>query len=162
MQARATVASRDVYVGQQFLLEIQVEGTDQTDPIDISPLEADFTVTEAGGGATSSTSVSIVNGRMSQQVLRGYNFNYRLAANKPGKVSIPPLTVRADSRTVRTQPIPLRVRAPEENADFKLRLSLAAERAYVGQPLELTTAWYICGEVQDFSFTFPLLEDRRF
>lgn len=162
LQARATVASRDVYVGQQFLLKIQVEGTDQPDLIDIGPLEADFTVAEAGGGATSSTSVSIVNGRMSRQVRRGYNFNYRLAANKPGEVFIPPLTVRADSRTVRTQPIPLRVRAPEENADFKLRLSLSAERAYVGQPLELATAWYIGGEVQDFSFTFPLLEDRRF
>ena len=162
LRARAAVQSAEVYVGQQFLLQIQVQGTDQPDPVDIGPLSGEFTVSEAGGGASNSTSVSIVNGRMTQQVRRGYNLNYRLAARRPGEVVIPPLVVSAGGRSQSTQPIPLRVLPPEENDDFKLRLSLSVSRAYVGQPVTLVAEWFVGRQVQEFSFTVPLLDDRRF
>lgn len=162
LQARASVEGQQVYVGQQFLLRIRVEGTEQPDPVDIGALERDFTVSEAGGGASSSTSVSIVNGRMTQQVQRAYTLNYRLAARKAGDVAIPALAITADGRTARTRPITLRVLPPRENDDFKLQLELSATRAYVGQPVALDAIWYIGREVRDFSFTMPLLEDRRF
>ena len=162
LRARAAIQSQRVYVGQQFLLQIQVEGTDQPDPVDIGPLEADFAVSEAGGGSSNSTSVSIVNGRMTRQVQRGYNFNYRLAARRAGDLQIPSLTIGAGGRSVRTQPLALAVQPPEENDDFKLRLEISRARAYVGQPLTLTCAWYIGREVQNFLFGMPLLEDGRF
>ena len=162
LRAVAAVQSPEVFVGQQFLLQIQIQGTDQPDPIDMRPLERDFVVTEAGGGASNSTSVSIVNGRMTQSVRRGYNYNYRLAAKEAGEALIPSLTVTSDGRSVSTQPLRMRVRPPEANADFRLRLSLSEGRAYVGQPVRLTVTWYIRREVQEFSFTVPLLDDRRF
>ena len=162
LQVRATVQSQRVYVGQQFLLQVQVQGTDQPDPIDVRPLEKDFVVTEAGGGASNSTSVSIVNGRMTQQVLRGYSFNYRLAARRAGETAIPAIVVTAAGRSATTQPLRLQVLPPEENDDFRFRLSLSERRAYVGQPVTLTAVWYIGREIQEFSFTMPLLDDRRF
>ena len=162
LQVRAAVQSQRVYVGQQFLLQIQVQGTDQPDPIDVRPLESEFVVTEAGGGASNSTSVSIVNGRMTQQVNRGYNFNYRLAARRAGETAIPAIVVTASGRSATTQPVPLQVLPPEENDDFRFRLSLSERRAYVGQPVTLTAVWYIGREIQEFSFTMPLVDDRRF
>ena len=56
----------------------------------------------------------------------------------------------------------MQVLPPRENSDFRFRLSLSEARAYVGQPLTLTATWYIGREVQEFSFTVPLLEDGRF
>ena len=162
LQAKAAVQSQQVYVGQHFLLQIQVEGTDQPDPVDISALEDDFVVSEAGGGASNSTSVSIVNGRMTRQVQRGYNFNYRLSARRAGNAQIPALVISAGGRSARTEPIAIRVMPPQENDDFKLRLSLSESRAYVGQPVTLTVEWYLAREVREYSFTIPLLEDRRF
>lgn len=162
LQVRAGVQSQRVYVGQQFLLQIQVQGTDQPDPIDIRPVEEDFVVTEAGGGASNSTSVSIVNGQMTRQVMRGYNFNYRLAARRVGESIIPSITVTAAGQSARTVPVRMQVLPPEENDDFHLRLSLSETSAYVGQPVILTLVWYIGQEVQDFSFTVPILDDRRF
>ncbi len=161
LNAGVAVQSRQVYVGQQFLLQIQIEGTDRPDPLDVRPLERDFDVTEAGGGASNSTSVSIVNGRMTRQVRRGYNLNYRLAAKAEGEAVVPSLTITASGRSARTQPLQMQVLPPQENDDFKLRLSLSDTRAYVGQPLTLTATWYIGREVQEFSFTMPLLDDRR-
>lgn len=162
LRASAAVQSQSVYVGQQFLLQIQVQGTDSPDPLDVRPLETDFVVTEAGGGASNSTSVTIVNGQMARQVRRGYNFNYRLAARSQGSAVIPSLTVTASGRSASTQPVRMQVLAPEENDDFRLQLSLSESRAYVGQPVTATVVWYIGREVQEFSFTVPLLEDRRF
>ena len=162
LQVRAAVQSQQVYVGQHFLLQIQVQGTDQPDPMDISALEADFSVSEAGGGASNSTSVSIVNGRMTQQVRRGYNFNYRLAARRAGSLQIPALVISAGGNSARTVPIALRVMPPQENDDFKLRLSLSEARAYVGQAVTLTVEWYLAREVREYSFAMPVLEDRRF
>ncbi len=160
--AVAALQSDRVYVGQQFLLQVQIEGTDQPDPIDIRVLERDFIVTEAGGGPSNSTSVSIINGQMTQQVRRSYSYNYRIAARQPGEAVIPPLTVTSAGRSTTTQPVRVQILPPEEIDDFRLRLSLSEDRAYVGQPLRLTTTWYIGREVQDFSFTMPLLDDRRF
>ena len=162
LQAAAAVQGQRVYVGQQFLLQIQIQGTDQPDPLDMRPLERDFDVTEAGGGASNSTSVSIVNGRMTRQVRRGYNYNYRLAARQPGEAVIPSLTVTSDGRSAKTQPVRVQVLPPQENDDFKLRLSLSEQRAYLGQPLRLTVTWYIRREVREFTFTMPLLDDERF
>ena len=96
LRVQAAVQSQRVFVGQQFLLQIQIRGSDDPDPVDIGPLEADFSVTEAGGGSSNSTSVSIVNGQMTRQVQHGYNLNYRLAARRAGQVRIPSLTVTAN------------------------------------------------------------------
>ena len=162
LSARAAVQGQRVYVGQPFLLQIQVQGSDQPDPVDISALEADFAVTETGGGSSNSTSVSIVNGRMTRQVQRGYNLNYRLAARRAGNLRIPSLTVTANGQSASTQPITLAVQPPQENDDFKLRLELSEARAYVGQPVTLTATWYIGRKVENFGFTLPLLDDERF
>ena len=162
LQARAAVESPRVYVGQGFLLQIQVQGADDPEAPAIGVLEKDFIVQEAGGGANNSTSLTVVNGRVSQVVRRGYTFNYRLAAKRRGTLTIPPLTIRSGGRSAHTQPIEISVQPPRENDDFKLRLTLSEQTAYVGQPVTLKTTWYVGREVADYAFTMPLLDDRRF
>lgn len=162
LQARAAVESQRVYVGQGFIFQIQVEGTDEPKPIDTSALEQDFIIQETGGGSNNSTSLTVVNGRMSQLVRRGYTYNYRLSARRQGTLAIPSLIVRAEDRATRTQPINILVQAPQENNDFKLQMTLSDQNVYVGQPVTLNTTWYVGREVNDYSFTMPLLDDRRF
>lgn len=162
LQAQAAVRSDQVYVGQPFLLQIQIRGTDAPDPVDVEPLAKDFVVSEAGGGSSNSTSVTIVNGRMTQQVRKGYNLNYRIAPRRQGELVIPSLVVSANGASAATQPLRIRALPPAENEDFKLRLSLSESRAYVGQPVSLDVEWFVGREVREFSFTMPLLEDGRF
>lgn len=157
----AAVEQTQVYVGQPFVLQIQVEGSDKVDPPDLTGLDS-FQVQEAGGGQNNSQSISIVNGKISRVVRRGYTFNYRLTAKTTGNLVIPAISVTAEGKTRRTQPIRIQAVPPEENDDFKLRLDLSEERAYVGQPVILTVTWYVGGNVEEFSFNIPLLDDRRF
>lgn len=157
----AAVEQTEVYVGQPFVLQVQVEGSDEVERPDLSGLES-FQVQEAGGGQNNSQSISIVNGKISRVVRRGYTFNYRLTAKATGYLVIPAIAVTAEGKTRRTQPIRIRAVPPEENDDFRLRLNLSDERVYVGQPVILTVTWYVGGNVEEFSFNVPLLDDRRF
>ncbi len=158
---QAAVEQQEVFVGETFSLQIQIEGHDAPDEPDVSPL-TDFTVEPRGGQQNSSESVSIVNGRMSRVSHRGYVFNYGLTPKKAGRLLIPALTVTIDKQPYQTQAIPILVKKPVETNDFKLRLNLEKFRVYAGEPVALTVTWYIGKDVNGFNLSLPLLTDPRF
>ena len=158
----ARVSSTEVYAGQSLLLEIDVDGSDSPSSPDLSSLDANFRVQDVGGGSRNSQSITIVNGRLSRQVERGYTFRYQLVPRREGSFTIPSIEVPIDGNVLRTAAITIDVSPATEVADFKLRASLSATKAYVGQPLLLTTTWYIGRNVDQASFGMPFLEDERF
>jgi hypothetical protein len=158
----ARVSSNDVYAGQSLLLEIDVDGSDSPSAPDLSALDAHFRIQDAGGGSRNSQSITIINGRLSRQVERGYTFRYSLVPRSEGTFTIPSIAVPVDGNTLRTAAITIHVNPATEVADFKLRASLSASKAYVGQPLLLTTTWYIGRNVDQAVFGMPFLEDDRF
>ncbi|MBI1353882.1 MAG: hypothetical protein GC160_06010 [Acidobacteria bacterium] len=162
LRAQAAVESDRVYVGQAFGLQIKVSGSDSPQPPNMSPLMADFSYEDAGGGANNSQSITIINGRMTRTVDEGYTFNYQLTPKRAGVLAIPSLTIQAGSQTARTQPMRIQALPPSEIEDFKLRQELSAKRIYLGQPVMLTTTWYIGRNVDQFNFQVPVLEDPRF
>ncbi|MDA0207143.1 MAG: BatD family protein [Acidobacteria bacterium] len=158
----ARVSSTDVYAGQSVLLEIDVDGSDSPSAPDLSALDTNFRIQDVGGGSRNSQSITIINGRLSRQVERGYTFRYQLVPRSEGTFTIPPLAVQVDGNVLRTAAIPIRVSPATEVADFKLRASLSVTKAYVGQPLLLTTTWYIGRNVDQASFGMPFLDDDNF
>lgn len=162
LRAQAAIENNRVYVGQPFAFQIKVEGSDSPAKPDMSALMADFSVEESGGGANNSQSITIVNGRMTRTVQQGYTFNYQLTPTRAGQLNIPSFVVKAGDQSARTQPMRVQVLPPSEIEDFKLRQALSSTRAYVGQPVMLTTVWYIGRNVDQFKFTVPVFEDSRF
>ncbi len=161
-QALAAIESQRVFVGQAFVYQVQIQGSDQPSKPDLSALEQDFTIQDAGGGAQNSSSVTIINGRMSQVVRKGYTYSYRLIPKRAGTLVIPSVTVEAEGRTTQTNPQQVFVSPPAEIEDFKLRMTVSETKAYVGQPIVLATTWFIGRNVDQFSFVMPVLEDDRF
>ena len=150
-----------VFVGESFVFLIQIEGSDSPDKPDVSAI-TDFTVQELGGQQNSSSSVTIINGQVNQVVKRGYIFSYRLTPKREGRLTIPSISVSADGKSVATRPITIRATPPAETDAFKLRMSISERKAYVGQPVTLTTTWYVGKDVLEFSFNVPALDDKRF
>lgn len=161
VSVRTAVEHQEVFVGETFLLQVQVEGSEAPAEPDLSAL-ADFTVLPRGGQQNSSSSVTIVNGKMSRVSRHGYIFNYSLTPTREGSLVIPALNVVVDGKTYRSNPVTVLVRKPEESEDFKLQLRLAKPRAFVGEPVRLTVTWFIGKDVRDFQIQLPLLEDARF
>ena len=158
---QAAIEKNQVFVGESFVFQIQIEGSDSPEKPDVSAI-SDFTIQELGGQQNSSQSMTIINGQVNQVVKRGYIFSYRLTPKREGRLSIPSISVSADGKSMATRPIAIQATPPSETNDFKLRMSLSERKAYVGQPVTLTTTWYVGKDVREFSFNVPALDDDRF
>lgn len=161
LSAVAVAENQQVYVGESFIFQVQVSGSDHPEPPDLSQL-TDFTIEDLGGQQNNSQSVTIINGRMSKVVRRAYVFSYRFVPKRKGNLTIPALAVRADGQITRTRPLTIVAREPEANDDFKLKLEVSKTRCYVGEPIILTATWYLGQDVRSVAFDLPTLSDDRF
>jgi hypothetical protein len=159
---RASVESENVSLGESFVYQIEIDGSDDVAQPDLSVLAADFAVEFLGGTNNSSTSISIINGRMAKEVHKGYVFQYRLTPRKKGAIVIPAVPVSVKGQSYMSNPIKLGVNQPVETQDFKLKISLSRSTCYVGEPVVLTVTWYIGRDVENFRFTMPVLESSDF
>ena len=83
--------TKDFYAGDQFNYQIILDGSDQPGQVDLSPL-AEFKPQAAGGGNNSQTSISIVNGRTTTNVVKRYVMNYLLLPRaRQGQCAYPQL-----------------------------------------------------------------------
>lgn len=167
VSVQALVEKDAVAVGEPFLLQIRLEGSDLapgTDPPDLSGV-TDFTVEVLGGQSNNKSSVTIINGRMSKVESYGYVYSYRLTPRKMGKLEVPSLAVPLDvgkSKTLPTKPITIRVTEPEATDDFHLEVKFSKTSFYVGEPVIVTIAWYLGKDVESVAFNVPLLQDEAF
>ena len=93
-EIQAVVDRTQIGPGESLELSVSVKGGEGT--VDTSPLR-DFKVLSGG----TSTSVQIINGRMSREV----NYTFTLIPLKEGRLVIPPLTVVSDNITRKTAEI---------------------------------------------------------
>ena len=161
LRADAAVEKLQVFVGEPFVFQVQVKGSESPEKPSLAGLDG-FKVQEMGGQQNSSQSVTIVNGRMNRVSSKAYVYSYRLTPKRAGALTIPAITVRAEGKDLRTRPVTMRVQTPSETEDFKLRVSISESKAYVGQPVTMTVIWYVGTDVGEFNFNVPVLEDDRF
>lgn len=161
LTARAAVGANSVFVGEPIRFQIQVSGSESPERPDLAVLK-DFTVNFTGGGSNTRSSVRVINGQMTQNVQLGYIFNYELRANREGRLVIPAISIKADGRTTRTQPLAITAQRPSETENFKMRLSLSKERAFVGEQLVLEAIFYFRANVSEPRLTIPLMENDAF
>ncbi len=161
IQVQAAVDNQDVFVGESINFQIQVQGHDSPPEPDISQIK-NFRVQFRGGQQNSSTSISYVNGKMHKVTNRAYIFNYIVTPLKAGQLTFPAIALNIDGHTYQTRPFTITARKPVESENFKLRQQLSKDHCYRGEPLILTTTWYIGKDVKNFEFNLPLLDDPRF
>ena len=161
VSVRLQVESRTVYMGESFLVQISVDGTDEAEQPDLSRIK-DFTIEYLGGQNNSSQSITIINGKLERVVQRGFVFSYRFTPMKVGTLAIPQVEVKVGKNDHRTTPVTIEVAKPGETEEFKLRINLSRTTCYVGEPVTLDVTWYLRKDVQDFRFTAPFLQSADF
>jgi hypothetical protein len=164
---QALVEKASVCVGEPFVLQVRIEGSDitpGTDQPDMSGI-TEFAVEYLGGRSNNSSSVTIINGKVNKIESFGYVYSYRLTPKKPGEFEIPPIAVPLDhhkSKTLHTQPVTIKVGEPEATDDFHLELKFSKTTFYVGEPVILTVVWYLGKDVESVTFNLPILQDPAF
>ena len=145
---RAFLSQNPVPVNGQFVLNVEVSGSQNTDGDPALPDLSGFAVYLGSG---TSTSMQFVNGRMSTS----HTIQYRFQATREGTFEIGPVTVRLDGRDLRTDPLTIEISAaPAAGAggrggggvaagagdgissdDLFITASLSEEQVYVNQPV---------------------------
>jgi hypothetical protein len=149
----ARVVSQRVYVGDAAQLNIEVGGSKAVERPKIPDVPG-ATVQFEGGQDTSRRSVTIINGRRTEDSFEGYVYAFRVTPTVAGKIVIPPITVKVDGREYTTDPVQLVAVEPGSIEGFKLVLEADKTNVYVGEPVKVRMTWYISQDVNPRRLTF--------
>lgn len=154
----AKTSKSNVIVGEQFQITFTLNssGSDFSAP--------DLTYFNVYAGPNQSSSMSYVNGAMTQSV----SLSYIVSAKKEGKYSIGAATVKVKGKTIRSNSLNIDVakRAPQQQRagtiSDKIEDNLFAKttvnktRAYIGEEITVTYKIYTRHEVRGFqNYIFP-------
>lgn len=155
---RAVLEKTDPVAGEPVRLQIQVQGSDQTPEVDLTPLQALSPVIQGGGPNNRNSTVSI-NGRVTHNVFRGYLLTMLITPAKPGLIDIPALTVKVGGVPFQTRPLRLRVGSAEESPDFRLLMRLPRTTVYKGETVPVEFVWLIGKQParDSFALSAPVL-----
>ena len=152
----------EVFVGEPFLLQIQVSNVNEAEAPDLANLSRDLTIEYDGSGSNNTSSIGFINGRTTRQVSRQYLINYRLTAKRAGRIEIPSITVTAGGQTLTTQPVTVQANAPKPLNNFRLSTSLSKSECYVGEPILMTTKYHFNSNLEEIAFTLGALTSGDF
>ena len=126
--------SEDIYVGESFGYHIIIDGDNKAGQVDITPL-AQYNPQSAGNRDVSQTSISIINGRTTQNITKRYVMSYSLVSNSVGRIELPPVTITVDGKNYSTNPVQVNILKPGTTDRLDLEVTLSEQQCYVGQPV---------------------------
>ncbi|MCB9849469.1 MAG: BatD family protein [Phycisphaerales bacterium] len=130
--------SGDAFAGVPFAVAIDVV-YDKSQEAPQFPELQNATVELADTSQSSNSSFQItINGRRMSQSQQKIRYLYRITPQAPGTVSIPPISVQVDGETLRTRPAVVKVTKSETGDLLFVELKADKEKAYVGEPVDLT------------------------
>jgi len=164
---RATLDRDTVYAGDIVTLTIESDARQSNLQPDLAPLEKNFEVL----GTSTSTQVSIFNGRRSDKTL----WQVQLQPRQSGRLRIPPVTVgkqqtAALELTVTDAP-PQTASQPNQHVFIEVEADTAGKHIYVQQQIPYSVRLYYDERLQDGELSGPepknavveqLGEDRRY
>ncbi len=155
--------SEDIYVGQSFRYLIIIDGDNKAGQVDLSAL-AQYNPQSTGNQDVSQTSTTIINNKISRQVIKRYVMSYSLTVNNPGQIQLPPVTVTLDNRQYQTNPVQLNILKPGTTDKLDFEVVLSEQKCYVGQPVIMTVKFYVSAsaDVGAFQFNLPALASDSF
>ena len=100
----------------------------------------DFDVVSTNQNQSSSTSIQVINGKMTQNVTMTYLFYYTIMPKKTGSFTFPPLQLVADGATYSSSAFPITVGKEQAQgpSEVKVTLGLGKKSLYVGEQTILT------------------------
>jgi hypothetical protein len=171
LSARTQLSNDHGVVGEPLELHIQISGA--KGPADAPPVNIDGLSIQYYGSPQSSQ-VQIENGRITSS--NTLTHVYSVVPQRAGTFTIPAFTLSADGRTLRTQPVTLRVDANTggnrggnssgaQDGDGQLgfaEFQLPKKTVYLGETIPVTLRLYVDGRVAPRLETMPLLEGDGF
>ena len=144
------VSREPYYVGVPIDIHVQATGFER-DPepsCDVAAPERGSLVL-VGIVPSFSSSVRIVNGRVTQTETATYSCRYRLTASEPGLYRVGPFRMAQGGVERQTQPYALDIQEVPRDPRLRVRVLLPSQPVYLGQQLPLRIEWWLDEQLQD-------------
>jgi hypothetical protein len=158
LEVSAHVDSDTVFLGDSFTLRVEISGDDLAEPPgqpDIGGGFPGFAVEPLGMRETRHSPIAISGGQVVKADEPVHVFSFRLTPESAGRLTIPPLSVRAGSKTLHTEPIAVQVSEPEQSDRIRIAIGLSKPRVYIGEPLLLTVTCDVEPEIGEICIDVP-------
>ena len=94
------VGANEVFIGESFDYFVEVRNAKSPAAPDLSALRASFDVVAAGDESRNRSSMSIIDGRITQESTVSHIYRYRLTPKRGGKIVIPAPSATVDGQTI--------------------------------------------------------------
>lgn len=141
IQFSATTERTRVVLGEQIVVTATLVSTKELKNIQAPPLQSTdyFSVLRINRNQNQSSSIQIVNGRMTQKVEITYLFYYHLSIKKEGSFTFPALSFKYGGKTYSSKPFPITVgKEPVKSKSISIHIRLNKKRIYKGEQGILT------------------------
>jgi hypothetical protein len=157
--AQVQLENRSAYAGLPFVIDVAVDGFDETPAPAQPPLAiTGATVTPIGVQPNVQQRISIINGNRTDLRQVTYVLRYRVDAPKAGTYQIPPVTVVQGAKRAQTQAGSVRVQDVPASQDMKIVLVLPDRPLSVGESVPFEIQWLLRRSVQNQVLSVPLFE----
>ena len=127
----------DIFIGESVDYVVEIRNVKNPSPPDLSSARGSFEVVANGDDSRNSTSMTIIDGRISRQSTLSHFYRYKLTPKRSGKQVIPAPTFTIDGKTLSGRALPLNVIAPAEQDLVLTEVKTDRVKVYPTQPLEV-------------------------
>lgn len=151
------------YVGVPIEIQVVADGFEENPQPDITPPEiAQGQLQFRGVSPNISTSVQIINGRMSQSKTVRFIFRYVFSANAPGNYQIGSFQVTQNGQTLSTRTLNLNLVDIPNAENQTIELLVPEKPVYLGQRVPIKLEWWtdyeLRGKLMNQRMQVPLLD----
>ena len=137
-EIRVATSAEEIFVGDSIDFQVEVRNVQNPPRPDLSDFEEQFDVLVNGDQSRNQSSITVINGRVSEQNIFSHVFQFRLTPRTAGELVIPPAKITVDGKTLKSSEIPLKVIAAEEQDLVLLELKSNHAKVYPTQPFTVT------------------------
>jgi len=166
-KVRVQVARGPHYVGEQINVEVVAEGFEENPQPEIRPPQpARGQLAFHGVSPQVSSSITIVNGQMTQSRRVSFTYHFRFIADEPGPLQLRPFILEQNGVTRATAPVELKLREIPASRELAVQLRLPDGPLFVGQRVKVGIDFLIDRELQrnlvSYALRVPLFDNSPF
>ena len=157
---KLSVETRDIYADLPFVLNVSAEGFEETPEPKAPELKIEGAdVRYLGMSPSVRSSLSIINGRRTENKSVNFVYRFKVTALKEGNYKIPKIVVEQGGRSASTQESQFKAKAMTSTTDMKISVSLPNRALWIGESVPITIDWYLRRDPRDQNFVIPLFDD---
>ena len=131
-----TANRADIYLGESVLLTVNVSGISESPQPDMSGIR-DCAVRLLDSRNQSSHQITIVNGRIQRTDFSGWTLAYEVTPQIAGRVTIGPVRLTADGRTLTAPGPSIQVSGIEAQDDVRIGIRASRDTVLVDEPFDI-------------------------